>query len=110
MDAWQAIAEPSRRRILLLLAAEDLAAGEIAAHFTATRSAVSQHLAVLRAAGLVQVVAEGRRRVYRIDRRAMEQVRGDIEAFWTSELAAVAREAFRLADNARSTDDERNAG
>lgn len=109
MDAWHAISDPSRRRVLLLLAGEDLTAGEIAAHFTSTRSAVSQHLAVLRAAGLVAVSAAGRRRIYRLDHAALHRVRREIDAFWTAEMRAVEREANALAHRSRSRDDARSA-
>ena len=61
----QALAEPRRREILGLLADRELTAGEIAARFDVTRPAVSQHLAVLRAAGLVSERRDGTRRLYR---------------------------------------------
>lgn len=103
------MAEPTRRRILLLLASGDSTAGEIAAHFTSSRSAVSQHLAVLRSAELVEATAVGRRRVYRLNRCAMEQLRTDIEAFWVTELGSLAREADDASEKVRN-DDERSAG
>ena len=109
MDAWHAVAEPTRRRILLLLASGESTAGEIADQFTSTRSAVSQHLAVLRAADLVEVTAQGRRRVYRLNRRTMEQLRAEIETFWTTELGSLARQAQGASTNVRN-DDERSAG
>lgn len=60
----QAIVEPRRREILMLIRADELAAGEIAAHFDVTRPAISQHLQVLTAAGLVSVRKAGTRRLY----------------------------------------------
>lgn len=110
MDAWQAIADPTRRRVLVLLGEQEMTAGEVAGHFTSTRSAVSQHLAVLRAAGLVSVTASGRRRIYRLEPDALRQVRSDIEAFWTAELDALSREATARSHDRRAEHDDRAAG
>ena len=63
-EAIRAIAEPNRRRILQLVTAKELSAGEIAAEFEITRPAVSQHLGVLREAGLVSERRDGTRRLY----------------------------------------------
>ena len=60
----QAIAEPRRREILMLIRTGELASGDIAAHFDVTRPAISQHLQVLTAAGLVSVRKDGTRRLY----------------------------------------------
>lgn len=110
MDTWQAVAEPSRRRILLLLAAQDLTAGQISENFSSSRSAVSQHLAVLRATGLVTVAADGRRRIYRLERHAMAALRHDIEAFWTDELDRLSSQARSLSHQQRSSHDTRETG
>jgi DNA-binding transcriptional ArsR family regulator len=64
-DALRALAEPRRREILRLVAAQELAAGEIAAAFDITRPAVSQHLTVLKHAGLLDERRDGTRRLYR---------------------------------------------
>src|SRR5438552_17320696 len=64
-EALKALAEPRRRAILRLVASGELAAGEIAAAFDVTRTAVSQHLTVLRNAGLLTERREGTRRLYR---------------------------------------------
>ena len=64
-EVLKALAEPHRRAILLLVAKEELAAGEIAAVFSVSRSAVSQHLTVLRTAGLLNERRDGVRRLYR---------------------------------------------
>ena len=64
--ALKAIAAPRRRQILRLVRDDELSAGEIASHFDVTRPAVSQHLNVLKEAGLVEVRADAQRRVYRI--------------------------------------------
>jgi DNA-binding transcriptional ArsR family regulator len=110
MDPWQAIADPTRRRILVLLREHELTAGEIAGHFASTRSAVSQHLAVLRAAGLVSVSADGRRRIYHLELGALRQVRRDIESFWTKELNELSREAMDISMQKETERDDRVAG
>lgn len=88
MDAaFQAIAEPSRRRILEILAdADELSSGEIAAHFTQTAAAVSQHLGVLEHARLVSIRREGTRRLYRLRPDGFLELRGYLERFWTRAL------------------------
>mgnify|MGYP000947234466 FL=1 len=88
----QALADPTRRRILDLLAQGDLAAGEIAGHFPSiSRPAVSQHLAVLREAGLVRERREGRRRIYRLEpeplREFWEGWLSRYQRFWDDRLA-----------------------
>src|SRR5690242_5578603 len=64
MEMFEAIAEPKRREILRLLSAGELSAGEVASRFTVTQPAISQHLKVLREAGLVSERREGTRRLY----------------------------------------------
>jgi DNA-binding transcriptional ArsR family regulator len=93
IDAWQAAAEPARRRLLHLLAEGERSAGELAHSFSSTRSATSQHLAVLLAAGLVDVRAEGRRRLYRLDPDGMGRLRAEITSFWTRELDVLAAQS-----------------
>jgi DNA-binding transcriptional ArsR family regulator len=70
MEPFGALADPTRRRILEMLAERDLPAGELAAHFAITASAISQHLKVLREAGLVQVERQAQQRIYGLDREA----------------------------------------
>lgn len=110
MDSWQAIADPSRREILVLLSQRsELTAGEIAANFTSTRSAISQHLAVLRVAGLVSMTAQGRRRIYRLELPALQEVRSQIEAFWTQELDTLTQEASAIAEQRNTSHDRKTA-
>jgi DNA-binding transcriptional ArsR family regulator len=71
MDAVRVVAEPRRRDILRLVWDAERSAGEIAAHFDVTFGAISQHLSVLREAGLVAVRRDGTRRFYRADREAL---------------------------------------
>ncbi|MBW8173942.1 metalloregulator ArsR/SmtB family transcription factor [Ornithinimicrobium sp. Arc0846-15] len=105
IDAWQAAAEPSRRRLLHLLAPGEKSAGELSEAFESTRSAISQHLGVLRAAGLVDVAVSGRRRMYRLNPRGMVRLRAEITSFWTQELDDLAAEAR---STTKGNVDERN--
>jgi len=90
VDALQVIAEPQRRRILGLVWDEELAAGDIAAQFEVTFGAVSQHLSVLRKAGFVDVRAEGNRRLYRANKRALGPLRSVLENMWAETLESLA--------------------
>jgi DNA-binding transcriptional ArsR family regulator len=87
--AFHALAEPRRREILRALADGELAAGDIAARFDVTRPAISQHLGVLRAAGLVEERRDGTRRRYRLRTSGLEPVRGWLESFWDDRLDAL---------------------
>ena len=82
----QAIAEPRRREILVLIRAGELASGEIAAHFDVTRPAISQHLQVLTAAGLVSVRKDGTRRLYQARPEGLADLRAFLESFWDDRL------------------------
>lgn len=92
-DVYAAIADPTRREILSLLArAGEPTATEIAAPFGVTQSAVSQHLKVLREAGLVSVRAAGRERRYRLNAHPLREVAewaSSYERFWRDRLAAL---------------------
>jgi len=90
MDAaLKAIAEPRRRQILTLVRDDELSAGEIAAHFDITRPAVSQHLTVLREAGLLSERRDGTRRLYRAEPAALAELRQFLEEFWDARLVAL---------------------
>ena len=82
----QAIAEPRRRDILLLIRAGELASGDIAAHFDVTRPAISQHLQVLAEAGLVSVRRDGTRRLYQARPEGLADLRAFLESFWDDQL------------------------
>ncbi len=88
MDAaLKAVAEPRRREILRVVWSEELAASEIAARFgDVTRSAVSQHLAVLKRADLVVERRDGTRRLYRSNHAEMARLRSFLDEYWTSGL------------------------
>jgi len=91
--ALKAIAAPRRRQILSLVRAEELSAGEIAAQFDVTRPAVSQHLNVLKEAGLVSERRNGTRRLYRARPEGLAQLKAFLEEFWDERLDALKREA-----------------
>ena len=99
LDALEIAAEPNRRRLLHLLARQEQAVGELAAHFTVSRSAVSQHLLLLEQAGLVAARKEGRNRYYRLDPQGMGRLRALVEQFWTDELDLLAADAAAFAEN-----------
>ena len=87
MDAvLHAIAEPRRRRILQLVSTSELSAGEIASRFEVTRPAISQHLTVLKLAGLVSVRRDGARRIYRARPEGLVELRAFLDEFWTDGL------------------------
>jgi DNA-binding transcriptional ArsR family regulator len=90
MDTLQIIAEPTRRQILGLVWDHELAAGEIAEQFDVTFGAVSQHLSVLRDAGMVKVRRDGNRRMYMADRDVLAPYRSVLEAMWTEHLQQIA--------------------
>jgi DNA-binding transcriptional ArsR family regulator len=93
--ALKAIAEPTRRRILTLVRDEELTAGEIASHFDVSRPAVSQHLTVLKEAGLVHERRNGTRRLYSVRPEGLADVKAFLEGFWDEKLQALKREAER---------------
>ncbi|MGL6279031.1 MAG: ArsR/SmtB family transcription factor [Gaiella sp.] len=93
--ALRAIAEPRRRAILRLVRDGERSAGEIAAQFEVTRPAVSQHLTVLKEAGLVSERRDGTRRLYRARPQGLEELRTFLEEFWDERLEALKREAER---------------
>jgi DNA-binding transcriptional ArsR family regulator len=93
LDPLAAAAEPTRRRILQLLAAGPRTVGEVAAEFSVTRSAISQHLLVLAEAGLVEASKAGRHRIYRVVPDGLQRLQAEIDRFWTGELERLAADA-----------------
>ena len=91
--ALQAIAEPTRREILRLVWCRELSAGEIAEHFEVTRPAISQHLTVLRNAGLVTQRRHGTRRLYLGRPEGLAELRAFLDEFWDDHLSALKRVA-----------------
>ena len=94
-SALRALSDPGRRRILALVRDEEHSAGEIAAEFTVSWPAVSQHLRVLKEAGLVTERREGTRRLYRARPEGLDDVRAFLDEFWDHKLERLKREVER---------------
>ncbi len=87
-NGMDALGDPTRRAIFERLAKGPTAVGELAAELPVSRPAVSQHLKVLKEAGLVTDRAEGTRRLYQLDPRGIGELRAYFDAFWMQALAA----------------------
>ncbi len=87
VDQWTALGDPTRRAIFERLAARPQAVGELALEIPVSRPAVSQHLKVLKLAGLVTDRAVGTRRIYQLDPTGLSALRADLERFWMQALA-----------------------
>jgi DNA-binding transcriptional ArsR family regulator len=98
VSAFEALADPTRRRIVELLADGECSAGEIAAEFSTSRPGVSRHLRVLREHGLVQTREDGQRRLYSLDPAPLEELDAWLEryrGFWANRLDALGTEVRR---------------
>ncbi len=93
--ALKAIAEPNRREILRLVQGGEMSAGEIASRFPLSRPAVSQHLTVLKGAGLLDERRDGTRRLYSVRIDGLAEVREYLESFWDESLDRLKRDAER---------------
>jgi DNA-binding transcriptional ArsR family regulator len=89
--AFHALAEPRRRQMLRLVREQPRSVSEIAEHFDVTQQAVSQHLKVLRDAGLLTVQPEGQRRLYAIRPEGFEPMRDFLQEFWPESLERLKR-------------------
>ena len=87
-DGLVALADPTRRTIFETLAERPAAVGELARELPVSRPAVSQHLKVLKDAGLVVDTAAGTRRIYQVDPDGLRELRAYLDQFWTKTLAA----------------------
>ena len=85
---WWALGDPTRRAIFERVAERPSAVGELAGGLPVSRPAVSQHLKVLKAAGLVIDEPAGNRRIYRVNPDGLAQLRADLDRFWRTTLAA----------------------
>jgi DNA-binding transcriptional ArsR family regulator len=92
-DALTALGDPTRRAIFEHLADRPRAVGELAGELPVSRPAVSQHLKVLKAAGLVSDRADGTRRIYQVDPDGIEALRAYLDGFWNRSLRAFKRAA-----------------
>jgi DNA-binding transcriptional ArsR family regulator len=95
--ALDALGDPTRRRVFRRLRPGTRCVREIADGMQVSRPAVSQHLKILKAAGLVVVRTEGRRRLYAVDARGIEALRGWLDGFWEEALAAFKTAAEKAA-------------
>lgn len=86
-DAWTALGDPTRRAIFEHLAERPRAVGELAAELPVSRPAVSQHLKVLKEAGLVVDQRAGTRRIYAVDTAGIGALRAELDRFWSKALA-----------------------
>ena len=86
VDGWTALGDPTRRTILARLAERPRPVGELARELPVSRPAVSQHLRVLKEAGLVIDRPIGNRRIYRVDPDGLATLRAELEGFWTQAL------------------------
>ena len=89
-DRWGALADGTRRAIVACLADGPMAVGELAAGLPVSRSAVSQHLKILKDAGLVDDVAAGTRRIYRLNPVALAALRDQLDTYWRRALTGYA--------------------
>ena len=88
MNGWTALGDPTRHAIFKRLVEHPRAVGELAATLPVSRPAVSQHLKVLKSAGLVADRRVGRQRVYRVEPEGLGQLRVEVDRFWNTTLAA----------------------
>ena len=98
MEALAALADPTRRELIALLAGGELAAGELAGRFPVSRPAISRHLRVLREAGLVRARTDGKRRLYRLDAGPLRELDAWLERYrdlWAQRLDALDTEIAR---------------
>ena len=87
-DGFTALGDPTRRAIFESLAEQPRAVGELARELPVSRPAVSQHLKVLKGAGLVTDRPEGTRRIYAVDPAGLGELRAYLDQFWTKTLIA----------------------
>src|ERR1041385_6360745 len=90
-DKLDALGDPTRRAVLKILRRGPMSVGEIARQFSVSRPAISQHLRVLKDAGLVTSSPDATRRVYAIDREGFESLRSYFDDFWASALDSFQR-------------------
>jgi DNA-binding transcriptional ArsR family regulator len=88
MDKWAALADPTRRTIFERLIEHPSAVGELARELPVSRPAVSQHLKVLKDAGLVVDKRAGKQRIYQVEPDGLAALRAELDRFWTKTLAA----------------------
>jgi DNA-binding transcriptional ArsR family regulator len=95
VSAFEALADPTRRRIVELVSERERSAGEIASAFEISRPGVSKHLRVLREHGLIRARGDGTRRLYSLDTAGLAEVDDWLGRFWTNRLDALETELRR---------------
>jgi DNA-binding transcriptional ArsR family regulator len=101
MESFTALADPTRRHIVEMLAGGELAAGDIARHFEMSAPAVSQHLKALKSAHLVRVRVDAQRRIYSLDPQGLDDVEtwlANVRRFWGPKLDALERQLKAAAE------------
>ncbi len=111
MDRFLALADANRRSIIEMLGAGPLSAGEIGQRFSISAPAISQHLKVLREAGLVSVAVQGQRRIYRLDPAGLDDFDAwvrKVRGFWNANLDELERQLAKAepTETNRERDDE----
>ena len=92
-DFLEVIGDPNRRRLVQLLGAGEATVNKLTAHFSISRSAISQHLLLLAEVGLVVARKEGRNRFYQLKPEAVLKLQAQFDSFWNAELATLESEA-----------------
>ena len=109
MDVFQALADPTRRSIVAMLAPGELSAGEISREFAISPPAVSQHLKVLKAAGLVQVRVDAQRRIYALEQQGLDDLRewiARLDRFWNERLDELESELRAAAERDKGAEND----
>jgi DNA-binding transcriptional ArsR family regulator len=104
-DPWAALGDPTRRSIFARIAAAPRAVGEVAETLPVSRPAVSQHLKILKDAGLVLDERAGSRRIYRVNRDGLNRMRAELDTFWNDTLLAY-QQLVEQPDPAHGTGDQ----
>ena len=107
-EALTALADPTRRSIFELLQLGPRPVSDLAAHVPISRPAVSQHLKVLKDAGLVSVTTRGTRHVYRLDPAGLAEIRAYLDQFWTVALSSFAEAAETEAAETQAVEAQRS--
>lgn len=101
VDCWTALGDPTRRRIFEQIAERPRAVGELAHGLPVSRPAVSQHLRVLKEAGLVMDRPAGNRRIYELNPDGLQPLRSQLDRFWDQALTAYKRRLEETSEEER---------
>ncbi|WP_343287205.1 metalloregulator ArsR/SmtB family transcription factor [Gordonia sp. SID5947] len=106
IEPWDILADASRRQILAALSKHPSPVGELADQLPISRPAVSQHLRVLKAAGVVIDVEHGTRRVYHVDAAALSALKDQLDTFWQRTLTGFGDTVATSVDKEKESDDD----